>query len=62
MKKTFNYVNDLGYHKQLVVEDVPENDKLFVMLFGHGELCGSDYMTRAEINEFLEHYGVEERV
>lgn len=62
MKKIFNYINDLGYHKQLVVEDVPGEDGFFIMIFWTGGLCGTGHMTRTEVNEFLEHYGLEERI
>lgn len=62
MKKAFNYVNDLGYHKRLVVEDIPEDDKLSFMIFGGGELLGSGSAYREEINQMLEHYGVKGRV
>ena len=62
MKRIFNYINDIGYHKQLVVEDIPENDELHVELFAYGELCGVGDMTREKINQYLEHYGVKERI
>lgn len=62
MKKTIDYVNDLGYHKRLVVEDIPEDDRLFFQIFGHGELCGSGHATRDEINQMLDHYGAKGRV
>ena len=62
MKRTFDYVNDRGYHKCLVVEDIPEDDKLECLLFGNGELCGRGMLYRTEINQMLEHYGVEGRV
>ena len=38
MEKTFEYVNDLGYYKRLVVKDIPEDDKLECLLFGNAEL------------------------
>lgn len=62
MKRTFNYVNDLGYHKRLVVEDIPEDDKLSCLIFGNGELCGKGMLTREEINQLLAHYGAKGRV
>ena len=59
----FDYVNDLGFHKRLVV-DIKENDKYPVTLWDmeHGEYCGSGNMTAQELNEFLAHYGIEERM
>ena len=62
MKRTFDYVNDLGYHRRLVVEDIPEDDKLHCLLFRNGELSLECLLYRTEINQMLEHYGVEGRV
>lgn len=62
MKRTFNYVNHLGYHKRLVVEDIPEDDVLHCLLFGNGEFCGEGMLHRVEINQMLEHYGAKGRV
>ena len=62
MQRTFNYVNDLGYHKRLVVEDIPEDDRLHCLLFGNGKLSLECMLYRTEINQILEHYGAEGRV
>lgn len=61
--REFDYVNDLGFHKRLVV-DIKENGKYPVTLWDmeHGEYCGHGNMTAQELNEFLAHYGIEERI
>ena len=62
MKRTFNYVNDLGYHRRLVVEDIPEDDRLYFLLLERGEIRGEGFLLRQEINQWLEHYNVAGRV
>lgn len=62
MKRTFNYVNDRGDHKCLVVEDIPEDDRLHCSVFGNGKLSLECILYRTEINQILEHYGAKGRV
>lgn len=62
MQRTFDYVNDLGCHKRLVVEDIPEDDRLHCSLFGNGKLSLECMLYRTEINQILEHYGAKGRV
>lgn len=62
MKRTFDYVNDLGYHRRLVVEDIPEDDRLHCLLFRNEELSLECVLYRTEINQILEHYGAKGRV
>ena len=62
MQRTFDYVNDLGYHKRLVVEDIPEDDRLHCSVFGNGKLSLECMLSRTEINQILEHYGAKGRV
>lgn len=62
MKRTFNYVNGLGHHKRLVVEDIPKDDRLYFLLFEKGEIHGEGFLLRQEINQILEQYNITERV
>ncbi len=61
--REFNYVNDLGFHKRIVV-GIKKNSKYPITLWDmeHGEYCGSGNVTAQELNEFLEHYGIKERM
>ena len=62
--KTFNYINSLGIPKQLVVNMEPKDGKYPVTLWEmrHGEFAGNGEMTREELNKYLEHFGVDERI
>lgn len=62
MKRTFIYTNNLGYHKRLVVEDNPEDDRLYFLLLERGEIRGEGFLLRQEINQILEQYNITERV
>lgn len=61
--REFNYVNDLGLHKKIVIH-TEENGKYSVTLWDmrYGEYCGGGTVTAQELNAFLEHYGIEERM
>ena len=60
--REFNYVNDLGLRKKIVIHP-KENGKYSVTIWDmkHGEYCGGGEVTAQKLNEFLEHYGIEER-
>ena len=62
--KTFTYTNNLGLRKQLVVDmEINNEGKYSVNLFGpHGDWCGSGEMTEKELNDYLAHYGIKERI
>ena len=63
--RKFNYVNDMGYNKQLVVYlDDAEDGKYECTLWSTdtGDLCGSGRLSKDQINDLLEHYGVPERI
>lgn len=57
--KEYNYTNDMGYHKKLVVYD-EKNGKFPVMLWSMdtGDLCGSGKMTKKELDDYLKHYNI----
>lgn len=61
--KQFDYTNSLGISKRLVVGE-PKDGKYPVTLWEmrHGEFCGSGEMTREELNDYLEHFGITERM
>lgn len=63
MAKTFDYTNSMGIPKRLVVDE-PKDGKYSVTLWEmrHGEFCGSGEMTREELNDYLEHFGITERM
>lgn len=61
---SFNYTNSMGYAKKLVVFAPNEEGKYPITLWEmlHGEFCGSGKMTREELNDYLEHFGIRDRV
>lgn len=63
MIKSFQYTNALGLPKKLVVYDLNEEGKYPVTLWEmtHGEFCGSGAMTKNELNDYLAHFGIQER-
>ena len=62
MTKTFDYINGLGIPKRLVVGEMKDG-KYHVTLWEmrHGEFAGSGNMTPEELNDYLAHFGIEER-
>lgn len=61
MKREYNYTNDMGYHKQLLINiDAKQDDKYPCTLWSMdtGDFCGSGMMTYEEIKALLAHYGV----
>ena len=55
--KEYNYHNDFGYYKKLVVYP-KKNGKYPVIIWnnGTGDNCGSGELTEEQLNEFLRHY------
>lgn len=64
MMKEFYYTNGLGIPKKLVVNTIPKDGKYSVTLWEmrHGEFAGNGEMTREELNDYLEHFGIKERI
>lgn len=63
MVKSFRYTNALGVPKKLVVAEPNAEGKYPVTLWEmiHGEMCGSGTMTKDELNDYLDHFGIKER-
>ena len=61
---SFTYVNAMNVPKKLVVYASNEAGKYPVTLWEmvHGEFCGNGEMTREKLNEYFEHYGINDRV
>lgn len=61
--KKIRYKNDLGYDKMLVIEE-PIEGKYPVTLFvaTTGEYCSSGLMTKQELNDYFDHYHIDERL
>ena len=62
MRKIFKFINNKGFRRYLIVSDIPEDDKLFVMLMSGGKIYKTGYMLRDEINQFLDWHNVKGRV
>ena len=62
--KEFDYTNSLGIPKRLCVYEKNAEGKFPVHLWEmrHGEFCGHGEMTHEELNDYLEHFGITERV
>ncbi len=58
--KEFNYINDLGARKKLVVYPLNESGKHPVTLWcmENGELAGTGELTPEEVKDWLAHYGI----
>jgi len=63
MRKSFRYTNSYSIHKELVVGDKVGN-KYPVTLWSldAGDYCGRGDMTAQELNDYLEHFGIKERI
>lgn len=61
---SFNYINAMGRPKKLIVYAPNEAGKYPVVLWDmlHGEFCGSGEKTREELNDYLAHFGISDRV
>lgn len=61
--KEFDYTNSLGIPKKLCVYEM-ENGKYPVTLWEmrHGEFAGSGNFTPQELNDYLDHFGVTDRI
>ena len=59
--RIFDYVNDLGCHKRLIIKPLNDDGLYAHTLWNmeNGECCGSGKATMQELKEFLAHYGLE---
>ena len=57
--KEYNYINDLGCPKKLVVRPLNGKGEYTTTIWNilNGECCGIGQATAKELNEFLAHYG-----
>lgn len=55
--KEYNYTNDLGYHKKLIIGELKDG-KYPVTLWSNdtGDFCGTGNMTPQQLTDFLIHY------
>ena len=61
--KEYDYKNDIGRRKKIVFYEMKDGKYPFELWdMQNGEFCGRGHMTREEMNEFFEHYGISERV
>ena len=61
--KECNYRNNIGRLKKIVIYAKEDGKYPFELWDMQScEFCGSGDMTREEMNEFFEHYGISERV
>lgn len=61
--KSFQYTNSWGLHKELVVyEKVDGKYPVTLWSLDTGDFCGRGDMTTQELNDYLKHYGIEERM
>lgn len=61
MRKSYNYVNALGLHKELVVHVPPNTDGTYdteIWCMDTGDLVSTGNNTKEEIVNFLNHYGI----
>lgn len=57
----FYYTNDLGRSKSMMVYGAEKQDNKYLCILWDnmtGEHCGSGYMSKEEITDFLGHYGI----
>lgn len=57
--KEYNYTNDLGYHKKLIIGELKDG-KYSVTLWSNdtGDFCGTGSMTPQQLTDFLIHYHI----
>ena len=62
--KEFQYVNAYGIHKKLIVNTIPKDGKYHVDLWSMdtGDWCGNGDMTKDELNDYLKHFGINDRI
>lgn len=61
MNREFRYINTLGLHKLLVVEEKPDAERKYACTLwcdDNGEYCGSGNLTASELDYLLSHYGL----
>lgn len=57
--KKFYYTNDLGEPKRIDIGDFTEKGYFFVLWsMRTGDCCGSGYMNKEKMFEFLNHYHI----
>lgn len=57
--KTYQYVNDIGYNKLLVVRERKDNNyDTQIWSQDTGDFCGSAICSQQELNDFLMHYHI----
>jgi len=57
--KEYNYKNDCGYNKKLLVELREDGDYNFsIWSMDTGDFCGAGSMTKEKLDAFLEHYHI----
>lgn len=56
----YNYVNDDGRNKKLIVEKKAEGE-YYVSIWSRdtGDFCGAGEMTQEKLDAFLQHYGIQ---
>ena len=59
--KEYNYINDIGEPKKLVVYDL-KDEKYSVVLLSRrtGDCCGTGELTPQELSDYLKHYNIKE--
>lgn len=59
--KKYEYINDIGEPKILVIGDKIDNGKYPYNLWSNrtGDLCGYGTLEEEELKDWLNHYGVE---
>lgn len=61
--KSFRYTNSMDYHKELAVyEKVDGKYPVTLWSLDTGDFCGKGNMTTQELNDYLKHFGIEERM
>lgn len=56
--KTYNYVNDLGYTKQIKISKDENRNNYICVICAQGEPCGYKDMTKEELFDFLSYYNI----
>ena len=56
--KEYHYVNDYGYNKKLLIDEEEEEMPFSIWSMDTGDFCGAGTMTREQLNDFLQHYGI----
>lgn len=72
MKKTFNYVNNMGYNKTIILflDKVNDKGEYYNEIWSGqndtmettGMFCGGGYSSKEELNRFFKHYKIDYRM